>query len=735
MIGEWFLNRVKELTDAHHRLVITDTKGDGAFLLKFLSERRFIILSASKPIEERHARTDAERNYRDKNVIFYTTIPQKKLTALQEYAATCGCIVLDDMEAYIKKTLHEELGLNTRIDARTLLLAAKMSRGKDENWWRGIAEGINNPLQPIKLITSFLKDPDSYAKEADADVYAVMQEEACKIVGKPKTDQKPAVLAAEVMAALFMKLLDGTANGELLDIYYAMSDSEEMKEQLQSYIDDFKFPTTCWTPYTCHADHPFISIDKEMFRNLAEKLKQHEDITEDHRYLEHRLASKKALRFKPSWLKEVEVLLTFNIGQPHLINSLQEFACYYRDCFARLDTAMRRIYVEWLNEPDVLRPVQEYYETQNKIMLDVWFGLTDTFEPTQQGLIARMFAKGHNKTAIIVCDGLRLEMAEAIAKRKFHAGVEIDSNTEWSKLPSVTPNGMSALYGLQSAIGDNTTKRQTALKQDVPDVEIMTLDKLNSSVTAAKLILTYGNIDEIGETLQMAGLTEISSYEEKLYTTVQQLLRMGYNDVFLTTDHGYVITGILDEADKVPAPSGTSIDERFATSTDSVSCGLIERNDTWTVGNYQYYARTDKPFCTRGKYGYSHGGMTPQECLIPAYHFAEKNVKMGLKVSITNKSELNAVTGQFYTIKLSGVGNSNDVFEAERKVQLLFYREDGTEESKSSIIKIKAGTVQDIENTLNDSQLKVIVVDAQTTEQLDVCVIKKSVSRDIDDLF
>ena len=735
MIGEWFLNRVKELTDAHHRLVITDTKGDGAFLLKFLSERRFIILSASKPIEERHARTDAERNYRDKNVIFYTTIPQKKLTALQEYAATCGCIVLDDMEAYIKKTLHEELGLNTRIDARTLLLAAKMSRGKDENWWRGIAEGINNPLQPIKLITSFLKDPDSYAKEADADVYAVMQEEACKIVGKPKTDQKPAVLAAEVMAALFMKLLDGTANGELLDIYYAMSDSEEMKEQLQSYIDDFKFPTTCWTPYTCHADHPFISIDKEMFRNLAEKLKQHEDITEDHRYLEHRLASKKALRFKPSWLKEVEVLLTFNIGQPHLINSLQEFACYYRDCFARLDTAMRRIYVEWLNEPDVLRPVQEYYETQNKIMLDVWFGLTDTFEPTQQGLIARMFAKGHNKTAIIVCDGLRLEMAEAIAKRKFHAGVEIDSNTEWSKLPSVTPNGMSALYGLQSAIGDNTTKRQTALKQDVPDVEIMTLDKLNSSVTAAKLILTYGNIDEIGETLQMAGLTEISSYEEKLYTTVQQLLRMGYNDVFLTTDHGYVITGILDEADKVPAPSGTSIDERFATSTDSVSCGLIERNDTWIVGNYQYYARTDKPFCTRGKYGYSHGGMTPQECLIPAYHFAEKNIKMGLKVSITNKSELNAVTGQFYTIKLSGVGNSDDVFEAERKVQLLFYREDGTEESKSSIIKIKAGTVQDIENTLNDSQLKVIVVDAQTTEQLDVCVIKKSVSRDIDDLF
>jgi hypothetical protein len=77
----------------------------------------------------------------------------------------------------------------------------------------------------------------------------------------------------------------------------------------------------------------------------------------------------------------------------------------------------------------------------------------------------------------------------------------------------------------------------------------------------------------------------------------------------------------------------------------------------------------------------------------------------------------------------------NNMFESERKVQLLFYREDGSEDSKSSIINIKADAVQDFENTMNASQLKVVVIDARTTEQLDVCVIKKSVSRDIDDLF
>lgn len=735
MIGQWFLDKVKELTDAHHRLVITDTQGDGAFLLDYLPARRYMVLTASKPSEERRVRNEAERDYREKNVIFYTTIPQKKLTALQEYAATCGCIVLDDMEAYIKQTLHEELSLHTHVDGRTLLLAAKMSRGKDENWWRGIAQGINNPLQPVQLIVDFLKNPELFAQETDADVYTVMQEESCKIAGKTKTNQKPEVLATEVMASLFIKLLDGTADGKLLDIYYAMADSEEMKEQLQVYIDGFKIQVRDLNLYTCNPDHPFVAIDKEMFRHLAGKLKQHEDITDDRRYIAHRLASKKAQRYKSSWLKEVQTLLDFNVGQPHLINSLPQLAEYYRDTFAPLDTAMRRIYVEWLNEPDVLRPVQEYYEGQNKLMLDVWFELTRQYEQTQQGVLAKMFAKGRKKTAIIVCDGLRLEMAEAIARRKFHADISIGKTTAWSKLPSVTPNGMSALYGLPSAIGDSTAKRQAALKHDVPDVEIMPLDKLNNSVTASKLVLTYGNIDEIGETLQMAGLAEISGYEEKLYASIQQLLRMGYIDVFLTTDHGYVITGILDEADKVPPPTGASIDERFAVSTDPMQCGLIERNDVWINSSYQYYAQTDKPFRTRGKYGYAHGGMTPQECLIPAYHFAEKNVKMGLKVIISNKSELNAVTGQFYTIKLAGTGNMYDMFESERKVQLLFYREDGTEDSKSNIINIKADAVQDVENTMNANELKVVVIDARTTEQLDACIIKKSVSRDIDDLF
>ena len=40
---------------------------------------------------------------------------------------------------------------------------------------------------------------------------------------------------------------------------------------------------------------------------------------------------------------------------------------------------------------------------------------------------------------------------------------------------------------------------------------------------------------------------------------VNDLFSMGYGKVYLTADHGFVITGILDEADKIPVPDGDII--------------------------------------------------------------------------------------------------------------------------------------------------------------------------------
>ena len=733
MIETWFPDNVREKIKNHHRLVITDARGDGEFLLNYLP-RRYKIIKVKTSADEVSARITAERDFVDKNVIFYTHIPQNRLSLLQEYAKTCGCIVLDDMESYLKNLLFSNLKIHSQVAADTLITAAKLGKGKDENWWTGVAQGIINPMDIKSLLLEFLAKPDDFSREQDESVYEQLRLEVCRLTNRPCTQQQPRVFATEVMNSIFDALVKKQISEPLLDLYYSMADSAEMRDHLNEYIQNYSINEDV-SPFCAHKDHPFIELDKKCFRLLSNSITVHGDIQPYISYFEGRLASQKAKTYKPGWLQHVVTLLNFEVGNPNQIDNLDSFADYYKSTFAPLDTAMRHLYVQWLNEPSIIRPVQELYENNNKTMLDAWFDLADGYVPTQRGLLKTLFANSSGRTAIIVCDGLRLEMAESIAKFKYNSGIHIRRETAWSAVPSVTPNGMSALYDLPSPVVDSITKRHSELKKSVHDVEIIQLSAFNSSVTAEHLVLLYGDIDHIGEAKQLAGLADIANYEVELHTKITELLRCGYQNVYITTDHGFVITGLLEEADKIVAPSSTSVDERFVTSESSVAYGsFIERHDTWTNGTYQYYAKTDKPFRTRGAYGYSHGGLTPQECLIPVYQFYQDIAQNELKVKIGNKAELSNVTGQFYKIKLLGIGDGS-IFEHARKVKLLFYKEDGSKVGESTILNVVVDATTETENELNISPIKVVVVDAITTAQLDTCIIKKSSSRDLGDLF
>ncbi|MDO4497584.1 MAG: hypothetical protein Q4B58_07145, partial [Bacteroidales bacterium] len=120
MIETWFLNDVRDNLENHHRLVITDSRGEGEFLLRYLP-LRYTVIKAETAAQELSARITAEREYAHKNVLFYTKTPQHALSSLQEYAKTCGCIVLDDMESYLKGLMFRNLGIQSHVSAGVLL--------------------------------------------------------------------------------------------------------------------------------------------------------------------------------------------------------------------------------------------------------------------------------------------------------------------------------------------------------------------------------------------------------------------------------------------------------------------------------------------------------------------------------------------------------------------------------------------------------------------------------------
>lgn len=733
MIDKWFIDDILSVLAEHRYIVVTDAKGEGGYLLKYLpGEYRQI--SVKDDWSELEAKYRAESEYAHDKVVFYAKKKADNLTYLQEYVQTAGLLVLDDMEAYIRQKLFSATGKNTSLSHDKLLLAAKLSEGKDLKWWQSVVDGITEPLRLDDWLLDFLCAPEATRQRMDETVWSVFRTEVYNAIGRTPIVQPAETLAQEVVNIMLQSMADNTIDGLLLTVYQQWADSAERTEVLRKYIDNFILPTDA-NPLQAHPDHPFETLDRKLTKLLSDALKHQQDTTAIIAYLKTRTETKKAKLFKPQWLGSLLTLGTFAIKGLHDVTDFGQMARYYQEHFARLDTAMRKIYVAWLNDTETLRPLQEHYTRLNKELLARWYSLADKYVPSQQGLVASAFADG-KRTAVIVCDGLRLEIAESVVGGIADKNVNQARNTAFSFLPSVTENGMSALYGCTEPTA-NSQARYDKLKESYPDVVIMPLDMLSESTTAHRLVLTYGDIDQVGEKKQQSGLKDIDNYETELCDKIKMLFRLGYGKVVLTTDHGFVITGILDEADKEPRPNGQvmKIEERYVLTDHPLPpSNLIEVEGKYFDSQYQYYARTDKPFVTRGAYGYAHGGFTPQECIIPAYELSVEQGDMALGIQIANKKELRNVAGNYFTVKLQADGGANDLFSQERKVKVMLFA--GNKLVNGNMIySIKPGEGVSIEYELTGGIDKVVIADKNTAAQIDSCEIKKSSSRDLDDLF
>lgn len=733
MIGIWFKEDIERILAEHRYVVVTDANCEGEFLLKYLPED-IKQLPISNEYSEIEAKYLAESKYADCPVLFYVRKKVAQLSFLQEYVQTGGLLVLDDMEVYIKQKLFEATGKNTHLTKDQLLLAAKLSEGKNKNWWQSVADGITEPLRLEDWLLDFLHAPAATRRKMDETVWNVFRNEVYRLIDKPQTEQPAETMAQEVVNTILQSLADNTIKGLLLEVYYQWADSTEKIDTLRKYADNYALPADI-NPLKAHPNHPFSALDRQLMMMLSNALKLHQDTTELTKFLKQRTQDRKAKAFKPLWLQSVWLLCTFKVEGLGAISTYQDVATYYRQHFAALDTAMRRIYTYWLNDSATLRPLQEHYTILNNELLTCWFDIKENYISTQKNIVINALS-GDKRTAVIVCDGLRLEIAEAIVNGITDKNVKIDRKTALSVLPSVTENGMSALFGCSEPTMNAQTRLNT-LKSIYDDVVIMPLNMLNDGVTAQHLVLNYGDIDEVGEKKQLGALKDITNYEPELREKIAHLFRLGYNKIVLTTDHGFVLTGLLDEADKEPRPEGNiqKIEERYVLTEEPLTTSnLIEKAGRYFNSNYQYYAKTDKPFKTTGRYGYSHGGFTPQECIIPAYELNIESNDMALRVMISNKKELKAVTGNYFTVKLLAEGCESDLFRNGRKVKLLLYA--GSKLVIGNLIySMKPGETVNVEFELAHGIDKVIVVDKDTSEQIDSCAINKSLSRDIDDLF
>jgi hypothetical protein len=745
MIDKWFKNDLLDIHDRHSVAVFIDESGDAEFLLKVVGDENTIYLANSE-LEELHVKYLIEKEQPTyKKFIIYTRSKKDELKFIREYCETSGCLEVRYMHNYIKDKVHQNLNLNINLSKEELIAAAKVSIGKERTYWMDLShKGAGEIFDLNKELLPFVHDPDTYSKEKyDAQIRETFYRKVNDLLGQDYLNKPATTLAGEVVKAMLDGLAEGQCNKTLESVYKNWLDSVSYKDSFVSYLDNYKLPSEV-NIWNVSIDHPFRQVDERWLAEIGKSISDKNKDSNILAKLRQRSRSRQAHAVSIHFWNDVIELLDFDAKDIAYLSSFNECTEFYKKHFYKLDTAIRNLYTEFLNKRKILEPFQDLYKEHVSILLDKWFEHWSGYKENQTGTLQRIIdGSGSLKTAIIVGDGVAYEIAELVASRVKGAAT-LTKESILADIPSETENNMSRIYMDNGVIESIQVNREKYLVEQNPKVKIdfIRLDEFNEDALIGQfLICTYKDIDDMGEKLQQKALKYFTETIDFFAEKISSLLSSGYAKVYLISDHGFVLTGLLSESDKISVyPKGIHEKaERYIRIEDrqpNLSSTFIEAAKSYKQFDYIYFAKNINPFKTPGLYGFSHGGLSPQEIITP-YFIWERSEELiaSLPVRIENKEELKDVTGELFSIKLKADRGTDDLFSVERKIYLVFFA-NNTQVSRSDIFAVQQMELITKEFTFEGHQeIEVQILDASTKQQLDRAVVKKNNDRDLGGLF
>jgi hypothetical protein len=742
MTEQWLIQDVNKLMQHRKRVVLLDPTAQCSFVLPILQQNHITVLQTDNTITERWQqekeelmlRHEAETIFADKPLVFYVTRQQDQLSFLFDYCFTHGSLDLSHPQEWLRGKIFTHSGLQVQLDNPMLLTAAKLGVGKELAWWKKIVQDLEQVINLDDELLPFVHDPESYMSNKEPDIRRLFEEKLHELLEQQYVSKPAKTLADEVVK----RMLDGLANNEISDIllqlYYKWADSTTYRPSLEVYVRNYKLNGTI-NPWNAHPDHCFEKLDLLALKQIAENVRDKSFVNERLYKLKRRIFSSKAKVFVPAWWQDVWVLFETDTNNLSKCNNLNTFIEYYTGSFSKVDRAIRNLYVIFLNDATIIRPLQEYYEGLNHLVLQVWFGFYSEYKSDQQGFLPKLLSTAKPKTAVIVGDGVRYEIADYVAT-ELQKDFKVDKQIMLADMPSETEHNMSALYvGANEVLPIHKDREAKLTQKSGKNIHFMPLEQLNYGIEADYLVLTYKDIDSAGEKLQQAAIKLFDEFEKVLIDKISLLLNIGYQEVYLVTDHGFVLTGLLDESDKIdPNAAGKKeVNERFIRTVDKqTNSEWLFFEEPYAEYKFVYVAKNHRPFKSKGVYGFAHGGFTPQEIIIPKYKFTKAKAQTSqLEIFISNKQDLMDVPSELFVIRLDAPKAPKDLFGGIRKVQIKLYA--GNKEYQGSdIFSVESNSIVDKEFSFNgNTQVQAVLLDAATQEQLDTATIKKSNLRDL----
>ena len=745
MIDTWFKKDLEKILDTHSIAVFIDESEEAAFLLEAV-KNNYQLFRTNSEIDELKVKYEIEKKFEEgSRYLIYTNTPKEQLKFIREYCETNGSVEIKYLDRYIKDKVVSNLNINLHLEKQELIAAAKVSVGKTQTYWMNLSHNGSSEIFNLeKELLPFLDNPKSYLEKYDKAVQEIFFKKVNELIGQIYISKSPVTLASEVVFHLFDSLVNNNPHKVLLDVYNNWLDSKTYQNSFSGYLNKYKLnPKT--EIFDCHSSHPFRALDELWLNELGKNINNKSFNINFLAKINQRIKSKAANHLGITFWKNIKILLEFDEKNINQIASFNECVIFYTTHFYKLDKAIRELYTDFLDRKDVMGQIQAFYKNYAVIFLDKWFNYIDEYKSDQTGKIQEIIDSNLGKTAVVVGDGVSYEFAQDIIEKvSKEYTLSKENQYIFAGLPSETEHNMSQLYNdTGKVIAKKQDREAYVLNQNIDkSIGFIDLEMVNETTDKEDyLICSYKDPDKLGETYQQKAL-KYFDYVASLYSTkIEQLLKNGYKNVYLITDHGFVLTGILENSDKIEVNFKGNVNksERFIRTEEKQKIDsqlLIEKEIKYSNFNYCYFAKRLGPFKTPGVYGYSHGGMSPQEIIIPFLKWSSGNNKPEqLQIIIANKNELKDVTGDLFSIGLKATASDSGLFSTERKVLILFFA-NNKNINESDIITIEANTEVKKEFRFgSNSEIDVKIVDAITKEQLDKVIVKQSKARDLGGLL
>lgn len=358
-------------------------------------------------------------------------------------------------------------------------------------------------------------------------------------------------------------------------------------------------------------------------------------------------------------------------------------------------------------------------------------------------------AVAESKTAYVWVDALRYEMGRELAQ-SLQDGFSVKTEAAVAAVPTITEIGMAALLpgeekqvvpspagegklalDIDGTVIKDRKDRVSYLKKksgvEVFDVKLEDLlpspkKKVEEGIRAAQLVLvTSQEIDALceGDNIPLARL-KMDDILHLLHRAFRVLADLGVENIVLSADHGYLFGDELDEGMKINAPGGDTADLHrrvWVGRGGSADPAYVRaRISEFGLGGDLEIATPWNFACFKAKGGaraYFHGGLSPQELLIPVITLQPTQTRSqrgpaagGIEWQLIPGSQ--KISTRFFSVQIKGaVAGLFEVTPPKVRVEV---------RAKNNSISTPVSASYGFEEGTGDVQLRIAEEDAKVVE-------------------